>query len=519
VRLLTNVATLGVIVLAGCALAAPARAQTSSQSDMWIPDQPEGFQHGWFWDPTSEAWKYGWYQPGNIARPMVTREYALVPTEAIAAPMPTALRGRILSIEQRSMGYNVPPEVFVTVRTEDGTIRTLDLGGAQFVFQTLPDLRQNQEVLLRGNLENVAGRDFFNPSELVTSRSVLTLPGFATASRVRGTLVNLYTVPGGGDFEKILVAQVRTLDGNLVDVVLGPSDQVGNRFYSLRPGTPFVARGFIERSPAGTKLYAQNVRIQQPQQAAEVISETPSTLVMNVEPPAQQRLYPPPIPGTRVAVSPPPVPSVEITTAPPPAAPQVAATETVQGQITNLRSVWVGGQWRLVADVETDTGNFISADLGPRVMLNYLNLAPGDLITITGQRLFQGAQPMIVANQLGTHGQWLYVQTMPPPAQVVGAVEVTPAPPTQMLTGCVVDKRTEGIPGYKEERLVVDLRLDDGQVVPVDLGLKKCVKSIDIDRNDYITVWGQNGPVNGQPGLIAAQVQNKNKLVQVGRCD
>jgi hypothetical protein len=488
-----NCATLGVIVVASCVLTAPAPAQTSP-SDMWVPDQPEHFEHGWFWDPTAEAWKYGWYQPGNIAPPTYTREFTLAGSETrtVAAPMPTELPGTILTIQQRNISATAPPNVLVVVRTEDGTVRTIDLGNAQFVFQALPNLHQDQQILLRGSIQNVGGLDFFNPNQLVTSQSVLVIPAYTSNSRVRGKLINLYTVPGPGAFEKILVAQVRTLNNNLVDVVLGPTDQVGNRFYSLRPGTPFAAEGFVQRTPSGNMLYAQNVRVQE-QLPLQAMPETPPTLVVNVQPsPPPQRLYPPPLPPA-----------------------QVATTETIQGQIMGLHSAWIGGQSRLVADIETDNGNFVRADLGPRVTVDFLNLSPGDLITITGQRLFDGGQSLLVANQFAAHGQSINVQTTP---QLVGAAETTVAP-VQTFHGQVLAKRTETMPGYNEQRVVIDLRLDDGRVVPVDLGLKKCVKGIDLDRDDCITVWAQSGLVDGQPGLIAVQIQDKNKQVQLSRCD
>lgn len=504
-RLLTNCAICGVIV-AGWALTLPAAGQTS-ESKLWIPDESGRFEHGWFWDPTAESWKYGWFQPGNIQPRTVTREFALAggetrtvgavsapvatvtaPVVASSAPMPTELRGTILNIEQRRISDFAPPQVFVTVHTEDGAVRTLDLGAATFVFRTVPDLHTNQQIVLRGNIQGAAGGNIFVPIQFVTARSMLALPVAATNRQVRGALVNLYTIPGQADFEKMLVAQVRTHSGDLVDVVLGSTDQVGNRFFSLRPGTPFIAEGFVEQTPSGSRLYAQNVRIQE-QQPAEVVVEQPSALVFSTEP---------------------------VRTAPFGPAP-VSPVETVQGQIVGLQTQFIGGQLHLVADLTTDAGYVMRADLGPTAGLDYLGLGTGELVSVTGQRLFVDGQPILVADQLAVRGQVIYVGSMP---QLVGAVETAAAAPLQMYHGRIVAKRTEDIPGYRDSRLVVDLRLDDGRVVPVDLGLKRCLRKMDLDRNDCITVWATSGLVDGQPGLIATQLaDDDNRYIVASHCE
>jgi hypothetical protein len=317
---------------------------------------------------------------------------------------------------------------------------------------------------------------------------MLALPVAATNRQVRGALVNLYTIPGQADFEKMLVAQVRTHSGDLVDVVLGSTDQVGNRFFSLRPGTPFIAEGFVEQTPSGSRLYAQNVRIQE-QQPAEVVVEQPSALVFSTEP---------------------------VRTAPFGPAP-VSPVETVQGQIVGLQTQFIGGQLHLVADLTTDAGYVMRADLGPTAGLDYLGLGTGELVSVTGQRLFVDGQPILVADQLAVRGQVIYVGSMP---QLVGAVETAAAAPLQMYHGRIVAKRTEDIPGYRDSRLVVDLRLDDGRVVPVDLGLKRCLRKMDLDRNDCITVWATSGLVDGQPGLIATQLaDDDNRYIVASHCE
>ncbi len=475
-RLLTKVLVFGLPWLSVLLLTAPAGAQTTGQMSTGAY-QSDQFVYGWFWDPADESWKYGWYQPSRIgAPPEYTLTYSQSPAPATGL---NELRGRIMNIEQRRVAEGAPLALFVTVRTEEGTIRTIGLGDAAFVYRNLPRLYKGDTVYLRGQLQNVAGRDFFNAAQIVTAAGAFDIPQFGMSGHVRGRLVNLYTVPGRTGFERTLVAQVRTPDNNIVDVMIGPMDEVGNRFYALQPGTPIEAEGYIEQQPSGARLYAQNIRFQEREPGVWTAQRRPS-LALSVEPqPAPSYMTP--------------------------------TTQAVRGRILDVYPVLVSGQWRLLAEIQTDTGNFIRTDLGPRENVDFLDLARGDLITATGRMRWEGNEPILLASQFNAHGQTLFVQSAP---RLVGAAE--PTTPAQMFRGQILNKHSERVPGFKDKHELVDLRLDDGRVMVVDLGAKKNFKGIDLDKNDYIAIWAQEGTVFDRPALIAFELQKEGRRAQLG---
>lgn len=194
-----------------------------------------------------------------------------------------------------------------------------------------------------------------------------------------------------------------------------------------------------------------------------------------------------------------------------------AEAETVHGVVKDTHIRKVLGERRLVADIRTDEGQTVAADLGPRDALKNMRIKKGDPITATGNWEFERGKSMLHAQQFDVAGRFATV-TQPLVAtypNVEGEYSVasgleneepfitTPAAGLRAVNGQIVTLRTAQFENIPEAHVLAMVRLNDGNEMQVDLGPATEVNAVTVGPGDFITVRAARGTINDRPGLIA----------------
>jgi hypothetical protein len=171
-------------------------------------------------------------------------------------------------------------------------------------------------------------------------------------------------------------------------------------------------------------------------------------------------------------------------------------SKTLQGEIQNMRTFQTqSGQREIMATIENNQGERRKVLLGPVNQVRDFDVDEGDRIQVSGVVTTINGQRVLVANRfkLDQMQNWTRIQPSVRPAK--------------WYKGQIQNARTVRFRGLDQQHKVAQVRLDDGKVVPVNLGPAGELPNQAIQQGEQITVAARVGKINNQPALIAERLR------------
>lgn len=211
---------------------------------------------------------------------------------------------------------------------------------------------------------------------------------------------------------------------------------------------------------------------------------------------------------------------------------------TFSGDITSLRQVNIrssSGPSKLhaLAQVRLNNGQTKTVDLGPVNTVNRLGLRRGDFVLIRGQEKKLRGRPVILAQQLRHQGQTVNLnqgqtasnqqsRSSGSSSQFQQTTQTRPSSSSQVydLSGRIDGFRhlnLRNAVGQRGQHSLVKITLQNGRSAVVDLGPKRNLDKIDLQKGDRIRVKGQRGRVDGRQVLMANQVRLGDETIRINR--
>ncbi|MEW6253503.1 MAG: hypothetical protein AB1716_22900, partial [Planctomycetota bacterium] len=189
---------------------------------------------------------------------------------------------------------------------------------------------------------------------------------------------------------------------------------------------------------------------------------------------------------------------------------------TVRGVIRDLHTQEAFGQDRLVADVQTDDGDRIRVDLGPKDDMANVDVDEGDTLIAWGHWTAAGDRTLLHAGRIEVKGQ-TFVVTSPPPGEYGLAGAFEPEERTVVIGGAaarelatyrgeVQSVRMARFEGFDQPHALATVQLDTGRTMPVDLGPVAALDTLNIRPGDPIRLRARGGLINDRMGLIAYEL-------------
>lgn len=194
----------------------------------------------------------------------------------------------------------------------------------------------------------------------------------------------------------------------------------------------------------------------------------------------------------------------------------VGSKAQIYGTVEDLRTVRRDrfSQPQLAATVETDNGNWRRVILGPADRFRSLELEEGDEINVIGQVRRVNGTETLVASKFSTDNidRWINVQRQGQAQRTQGQQR-----PTKWYHGEILDTRTVKFKGIQNRQTVATVELNDGNIVPVNLGPAGQLPRQEIQQGDDVTLTAKVGKINGRTALIADRVKLRGQTVQIDR--
>lgn len=166
-----------------------------------------------------------------------------------------------------------------------------------------------------------------------------------------------------------------------------------------------------------------------------------------------------------------------------------------RGTIHKIRSIDLVGEdeSHRIAHIETEKGNRVRVDLGPKSDFDRLNLREGDRITVFGARGTINEKPMLMAHEIHARGQ-----------RVV--IERKRGPELRRFAANVLKTYTTSFKGRKHDYAIAKVRLHNGDLAMVNLGPKPELKGLEIERGDRIRMLARPITIDDRPALYAERI-------------
>jgi hypothetical protein len=186
---------------------------------------------------------------------------------------------------------------------------------------------------------------------------------------------------------------------------------------------------------------------------------------------------------------------------------QQSGMQQVRGEVQNLNPIELRGEQdrHVLAMVRTDSGQIERVNLGPEREVRRLNLQEGDYITLSGTEAFINDRPILMATRVNTD------------AQGAGAMRTAGLGQSSRMQGQVIELWEGRLQNVDDEHTLALVRLNQGQVMVVDLGPSDDIDDLDLDKGDQIVLVGRLGSIDGQQALLASSVATDDDSVTIDR--
>jgi len=169
--------------------------------------------------------------------------------------------GRVERLERMRGSNGAPRSVQLTLQTQDGQMRTLQLGDVAYVNRNLPALRRGDEVVIGGEFVDRNGQRMFRAKEIRSGDEAYLIPDYEYRRQIQGELEGLRKVRvQDGDVEMVL-ASVRTEDGEKMNIQLGRTDEMNGLSRTMRRGAKVRVDGYRRKVDGRSGFVVQDFKV------------------------------------------------------------------------------------------------------------------------------------------------------------------------------------------------------------------------------------------------------------------
>lgn len=222
-----------------------------------------GWDYGWYWDDDADEWTYGYNWNGHdYDSDILDGDYSY-DTPNYDYNYDRQVNGKVLGLRRVKSHNGKVDSVQLRLRTDDGQVRTVQIGDYAYVRDNLPTLRNGERIRIAGKDIQRNGRKYFKVAQIRTSGGNFSIPDYNYDRVVTGRLAGLQRLRTQDGEVRAVVAKLKTRNGNTVKVLLGsPSALKGKT--NIRPGDEIRVDGFSRSLNGRTTIFANDVAVQQP---------------------------------------------------------------------------------------------------------------------------------------------------------------------------------------------------------------------------------------------------------------
>lgn len=210
-------------------------------------------------------------------------------------------------------------------------------------------------------------------------------------------------------------------------------------------------------------------------------------------------------------------------------------TMVIRGTIDSFRHIGVRSdagsrdQHSLVR-LRLEDGRRVVADLGPKRNLDRFSLSRGDRIQLRGERAIIDGRSVFLTRQIRLDGQTIQIQRQGEWAQrgsqrqesrgQSATEQRRTSMDTYELSGRVDGFRTVKLRNHRgtsSEHSLIRVRLENGQEAVVDLGTRKSLEDLELQKGDRIRIQGHRGTIDGRTVLMANQIRVGEETFNIQR--
>ena len=182
--------------------------------------------------------------------------------------------------------------------------------------------------------------------------------------------------------------------------------------------------------------------------------------------------------------------------------------QRIRGEISEIQQVRLLGddEPHLLARVGVQGGEDVHVDLGPRSQLQPLNLDEGDRVTVVGVRAQLNDLPIFVATRV--HAKQDSVQ-----------IDRSRLHPMNRFRGEIEDTRFVRYEGVSDEHLVAKVRLNEDEVILLDLGSASAFEDVNLSADTPIEVVARPGTIDNRRAYIAQDLRVRDSRHRIERND
>lgn len=196
----------------------------------------------------------------------------------------------------------------------------------------------------------------------------------------------------------------------------------------------------------------------------------------------------------------------------------------IYGTIERLKIVRLDrfGEAQLAAEVETDDGRWRRTLLGPIARLRNLDIEEGDEINVIGPVHRVQGIPTLVATQFSTDfDPWVHIgrerTQRQDQRQNARQRQDERRRPVKWYHGEVRDTKVVKFKGIEERQVLAKVRLDDGNMVPVNLGPVGDLPRQLLEKGDRVALTARRGRINGDVALVAQMLRLDGEQMRIDR--
>lgn len=169
------------------------------------------------------------------------------------------LSGEVIGLKRIRGTYGQPQSVALQIRTNEGQMRTIQLGDRAYADRYLPKFSMGDRVAIGGDRVNVNGKNMFRAKELRSGVASYRIPSYEYEQRIDGKIVGMRQVRMSDGQLGAVVARVSPDSGPEMNVLLGRSSDLQQDGKTIRPGTKITVEGYKREVDGNSTFVVQDV--------------------------------------------------------------------------------------------------------------------------------------------------------------------------------------------------------------------------------------------------------------------
>ncbi|MHC1762776.1 MAG: hypothetical protein AB9869_00510 [Verrucomicrobiia bacterium] len=175
---------------------------------------------------------------------------------------------------------------------------------------------------------------------------------------------------------------------------------------------------------------------------------------------------------------------------------------------------------RCIVHLTMENGRTTYVDVGSKSMLQDLDLSSGDWVHLRGRFADVGGREVFLADRIQVNGQSHSIQRSGNQGQQMAQGSRTSQSQTRTVQGRIDGFRHIYLrpqQGQRQQHSLAKLQLQDGRSLIVNLGPKRDLDDLQLEKGDRITLRGGQGTIDGRSVFFADQVRTGDRTVQIKR--